>query len=121
MENKYIIQMKLPSLNDYINVCRSNPKYANKYKAQLEYDIGLFLMKMPKWNNPVKINFTWVETNKKRDLDNVAFAKKFILDAMVRFGKLKDDNQRYVKGFTDSFRYEKEASVILEIEEVEDE
>ena len=59
----------------------------------------------------------WV--NKKRDLDNVAFAKKFILDAMVKYKKLKDDNRKYVTGFTDKFLYSKENKVILDIEEVE--
>ena len=46
--NKYIIDMKLPSLNDYIKVCRANKYNANKYKAKLEQEIGLFLAKMPK-------------------------------------------------------------------------
>lgn len=114
---KYEINMKLPSLNDYINVCRSNKYKANKMKSNIEAEIGLFLAKMPKWNNPIKIHFTWIEGNKKRDLDNICFAKKFILDAMVKYKKLKDDNRKYVTAFTDSFEYGKETKVILEIEE----
>ena len=62
---------------------------------------------MPKYKKPIKIHFTWVEGNKRRDLDNCAFAKKFILDAMVKYGKLKDDNRNYVYAFTDSFEYRK--------------
>lgn len=114
------IPIKLPSLNDYVRVCRTNSKYANKYKVQIEQEIGLYLMKMPKWNNPIKINFTWVEGNKKRDLDNIAFAKKFILDSMVKFKKLKDDNRKYVTAFTDTFVYGEKTKVILEIEEVKE-
>lgn len=116
--NKYIIEMKLPSLNDYIRVCRANKYQAAKYKAEIEQQIGLFLLKMPKWYNPIKIHFTWIEGNKKRDLDNICFAKKFILDAMVKYGKLKDDNRRHVTAFTDTFEYGKETKVILDIEEV---
>lgn len=116
---KYEIEMKLPSLNDYIRVCRSNKFKAAKYKAEIEEEIGLFLMKMPKWDNPIKIHFHWIEGNKKRDLDNIAFAKKFILDAMVKFGKLKDDNRKCVTAFTDSFGYGDKTLVILDIEEVE--
>ena len=115
---KYVIDMKLPSLNDYIRVCRCNKYQAAKFKADIEQEIGLRLMKMPKWNNPIKIHFCWVEGNKKRDLDNIAFAKKFILDAMVKYGKLKDDNRKCVTAFTDSFEYGKETKVILEIEEI---
>lgn len=116
---KYEINMKLPSLNDYIKVCRTNYNYANKYKARIEQEIGLFLMKMPRIRKPIKIHFTWVESSKKRDKDNVAFAKKFILDSMQRYGKLENDNNKYIMGFTDDFKYEKKNKVILEIEEVE--
>lgn len=72
---------------------------------------------MPIYKNPIKINFIWVEDSKRRDLDNICFAKKFILDSMVKSGKLKDDNRKYVYAFTDNFRYENESKVILEIEE----
>lgn len=112
-----VIDMKLPSLNEYINVCRANKYKAAKYKADIENDIAYFLIKMPKYDNPIRIHFHWIEGNKRRDLDNVCFAKKFILDAMVKTGKLKDDNRNCVTAFTDSFSYGRETKVILEIEE----
>lgn len=117
---KYVIDMKLPSLNDYTKWCRGNKYAAAKKKAEIEAEIGLFLTKMPKWNNPIKIHFTWIEGNKKRDLDNVCFAKKFILDAMQKYEKLENDNRKHVTAFTDSFEYGKETKVILEIEEVKE-
>lgn len=113
----YEIDMKLPSLNDYIKVCRGNKFMANKYKNRLEEEISLYLLNMPKWTKPIKIHFHWIEGNKKRDLDNIAFAKKFILDAMVKYGKLSDDNRRYVTAFTDTFEYGPKTKIILEIEE----
>lgn len=114
------IDMKLPSLNEYINVCRANKFQASKYKKDIENDIGIFIARLPKYEKPIKIHFHWIEGNKRRDLDNVAFAKKFILDAMVKFGKLKDDNRKCVTAFIDTFSYGKETKVILEIEEVTD-
>jgi len=114
---KYEINMKLPSLNEYTKACRSNKFVGAKFKQKVESDISWFLIQMPKFNKPIKIHFIWVESNKKRDLDNIAFAKKFILDAMVKMGKLKDDNRNYVYAFTDTFEYGKENKVILEIEE----
>lgn len=116
---KIEIPLKLPSLNDYTKWCRGNKYLAAKKKAEIESEIGLYLAEMPKWDNPIKIHFTWVEGNKRRDLDNVCFAKKFILDSMVKHNKLKDDNRKCVTAFTDSFEYGKETKVILEIEEVE--
>jgi len=111
------IPFKLPSLNDYTRACRSNKFLGAKMKQDLEQQIGIYLIGLPRFEKPVKINFTWVEGNKRRDLDNVCFAKKFILDAMVKFKKLKDDNRNYVKGFKDTFEYGKVSKVILEIEE----
>lgn len=117
MKQAFTINMKLPSLNEYINLCRTNKYKAAKYKADIEADIALFLCKMPKYTKPIKIHFYWIEGNKRRDLDNICFAKKFILDAMVKAGKLKDDNRKCVTAFTDNFYYGKETKVILEIEE----
>ena len=115
------IDMKLPSCNEYIQICRTNPYKAAKFKKKIESQIGLFLKKLPKFYTPVKINFHWVENNKKRDLDNVAFAKKFILDALVKNGKLKDDNRKCVTAFTDTFFYSDISCVFLEIEEITEE
>lgn len=115
------IPMKLPSLNEYINKCRYNKYVANNYKQKLEQEIGWYLVKLPKFKKPIRIDFVWVEENKRRDLDNVCFAKKFILDSLVKCGKLKDDNRRYVTAFTDNFKYGKTAKVILNIREIESE
>jgi Holliday junction resolvase RusA-like endonuclease len=112
------IPMKLPSANEYIGVCRKNCYMASKFKRDVEDQIGAYIYDLPRFSKPIKIHFHWVEENRRRDLDNVAFSKKFILDAMVKFGKLKDDNRSYVTAFTDSFDYGKEAKVILTIEEV---
>ena len=81
----FTIDMKLPSLNEYINVCRTNKYKAAKYKEYIEANIAVFLTKMPTYEHPIKIHFHWIEGNKKRDLDNVCFAKKFILDAFSKY------------------------------------
>lgn len=117
---KVEINMKLPSLNEYVNVCRTNPYKASKFKKNLEDDISIFIARLPRFTKPVRLHFHWIEGNKRRDLDNVAFAKKFILDALVKNGKLIDDNHNYVVAFTDTFSYGKETKVLLEIEEATD-
>ena len=120
MENKVIIEIpyKFPSFNEYVNECRKNKYAGAKMKKQIEEDIMWYINRLPEFNTSISIHFHWVEGNKKRDLDNVCFAKKFILDSMVKAGKLKDDNRNCVTGFTDTFEYAKESKVILEIEEV---
>lgn len=117
--DKIEIPFRLPSLNEYIDKCRRNRYAGATMKKQVESDIAYYINKLPEYKKPIKIHFHWVEENKRRDLDNIAFAKKFILDSLVKAGKLKDDNRRCVTGFTDSFEYAKESKVILEITEEE--
>lgn len=112
------IHLKLPSANDYIKACRTNRYVGAKLKSETEDDIMLFLSVLPRFERPVKIHFHWIEGNKRRDLDGIAFGKKFILDALVKAHKLIDDSSKYVVGFTDTFEYSKDTKVILYIEEV---
>jgi Holliday junction resolvase RusA-like endonuclease len=114
------IPMKLPSLNTYINECRKNRYAGAKFKNDLERDISFFIGSLPRIEKPIKIAFEWVEENRKRDIDNLSFAKKFILDAMVKAGVLENDNRKHVTAFTDTFSYGKEAKVIMWIEEIEE-
>ena len=113
------IPYKFPSLNEYINACRRTPYAGATMKKNVQRDIGYFINKLPKFEHPVIIDFTWVEKNGRRDPDNVTYAKKFILDAMVECGKLKDDNRKNVIGFKDKTIYDDEWKTILEIREVE--
>lgn len=112
------IDIKFLSFNDYVNMCRRNRYQSAKYKKDIEDEVGLYIGDLPRFEKPVKIHFHWIEANKRRDLDNICFAKKFILDALVKFGKLRDDNRKCVTAFTDTFGYGEETKVILEIMEV---
>ena len=75
----------------------------------------LFAGNLSPIRQPVFFKFLWLEKNRKRDLDNIAFAKKFILDALVRKGVLPTDNQSVVKGFTDNFDISDKSGVLVKI------
>ena len=111
-----IIPLKLPSLNEYISCCRANKYAAASLKKETEEDISYFINQMPVYTKPIIVHFTWHD-NTRRDYDNIAFAKKFILDAMQKCGKIPNDNRKYVKGFTDNFKGG-ECSVEIEVEEL---
>lgn len=113
------IPLKLPSCNQYIDVCRTNYHKAAKLKKDTERDIGLFLKRLPKYDKPIYIHFHWIERIKNRDLDGISFGKKFILDAMQKEGKIDNDDAKHVVGFKDTFEYGNEYKVILEIYERE--
>lgn len=120
MKYKIEIPHKFPSFNEYVQACRYNKFAGAKMKRQVQDDIGYFIKQLPKINKPVKAKFTWIEENQKRDLDNICYAKKFILDSLVELGVLKNDNRKMVCGFTDEFKYDKECKVILELEETDE-
>lgn len=109
------IPLRLPGLNEYTRENRANKNQGARMKKEYETIIGYYLRDVPVLKPPVTIDFLWVEENRRRDLDNIAFAKKFILDALVRSKKLKDDNRKVVTAFRDSFAYDKESRVELTI------
>lgn len=111
---------KLPSLNEYVEACRRNAHCGARLKCNVEAGIIPQLAKLTKIEKPVHITFIWHEINKRRDKDNVAAAKKFILDALQKSGKLINDNNNYITGFTDLFEYgAKENAVTLIIKGAE--
>lgn len=118
---RFEIDKRLMGLNEYTGYNRAN-KYlgAKAKKNEQEYIIWCIREQLGniKINKPVIGHFTWIEENKRRDLDNICFAKKFILDALVEAGILKDDNRKMVTNFTDSFDYAEDSKVIVELEEI---
>lgn len=124
MKYKMELPFKLPSLNDYINICRRNKFEASNFKKGIEGDIiwAIRKAKIPQILKPIKITYTWIEKNHKRDIDNVSSSKKYILDALQKEGIIKNDSPKYYVGHEDIFKYDKKNGdrVIIEIEEVED-
>lgn len=117
---KFEIDKRLMGLNEYTKLNRKNKYVANEAK-QREQAYIMWCIKEQlgnlKIDKPVVGHFTWIEENKRRDLDNICFAKKFILDALVDLAVLKDDNRKIVTNFTDSFEYANKSKVIVELEE----
>lgn len=114
-----VIELKLPGLNEYITACRSNKYQAANLKKRTEAEIMPYLRRLPRFERPVIIHFRWIEKDRRRDCDNICGGgRKFVLDAMVKAGVLKDDGRRYVKAFTDDFECGNRPMVIMDIEEV---
>lgn len=114
------IPMRLPSLNEYTAKCRIQRgtwNAGNQMKRKTQDDLYIYLLKLPIFRKPIRIHFLWHEQNKKRDLDNISFAKKFILDAMQECGRIPNDNPKYILGFTDEAVYDGTYGVELFIEE----
>ena len=118
---KFVINGRLDGLNEYINACRYNKYRANTMKRENEFMVFLAIKqaKLGKVKNyPVVLQVVFYEPNYRRDLDNVSFATKFILDALVKSGVLEDDGQKYVSGLEYEFKKSKE-NPRIEVELIE--
>lgn len=111
-----MIHGKLPTCNEYIDACRRNRFQAAKMKRDAENLIMGQAFRLTAIKEQVFIRFTWFEENRKVDPDNRAFAKKFVLDALQRIGKLPNDNSRFISGFSDAFVYGKGQGVLIEVQ-----
>lgn len=95
-----------------------------KFKKEIEEVIGWSIRQalasktLHKPSGPVILNIEWHEKTKRRDADNIASAKKFILDALVKTGVLVDDSRKYVKGFYDVIIDDKKDFVKVELIEI---
>ena len=104
------------SLNEYINAERSNKYKAAKIKKEETERAYWHFFNKPKIEKyPVKIEFTWFVRGKRKDPDNISFAKKFILDGMVKAGYIENDNLSKITGFTDSFSLSDEELVVIRV------
>ena len=124
MKCKLTIPGTLPGLNDYTDMNRKNRYAAAQMKKATQNLIGYCILQQLKHvhiTQPVKIAFTWIEPNKKRDKDNIAFAKKFIFDALVESGVIPKDGWKNIESFSDSFTVDAQSPrVEVEIMEVEE-
>lgn len=116
MKALIIVKGTLPALNDYIAAMNLGRHAGNDMKAEAVRSVGWFarqeVQQRPIWSYPLRITFTWVESNRRRDKDNIAFAKKFILDALQPFhqklnpygvGIIDGDGWKHIDGFDDRF------------------
>ena len=105
-----IIMGSLPSLNEYTRACRGNKYAGANMKKAAEQIISFNIKQQLKepFVGKVKLAFRWYCKDKRQDLDNICFAKKFILDALVSNAVIEADGWRCVTGFTDEFYISKE-------------
>ena len=107
---KLTIPGRLDGLNEVIKANRTNIYLGAKIKKGNEQVVKdcIAIYRIKKENEPVFLKFTWIEPNRKRDKDNIASAKKMILDALVRSDIIDNDGWKNIIGFSDYFDIDKE-------------
>lgn len=113
-----ILPFGLPGLNEIINVARTNRYASAKQKKKNTRAVEKELIAqhcIPKEPmTRISINCVWTESGRTRDPDNIRVGIKYILDAMVNTGVLKDDSMKYVKFIGDTFQKGDKRTVQIE-------
>ena len=126
MIQTFEIEGRLDGLNEYTAACRKSAKGGGACKRRNEDRVreAIRAAGLRPMMTPVIVHITWVEGAKEgssrfvpRDKDNIRFAAKFILDALVSEGIIRDDGWSHVAEIADSYRLnrsEPKVSVMLE-------
>jgi Holliday junction resolvase RusA-like endonuclease len=116
---KLIIPCELTDLNTYINQERTNRYAAADTKKTMTQLCTLYAKKLQPITNKIILKITWYCKNQKKDPDNISFAKKFILDGLVKAGVLQNDGWNQIQAFEDVFEVDKDKPrVEIELKEV---
>lgn len=110
----------MPGLNDYSDAERKHRQIAAKMKAA-ETDRVAWVAKtqLPVFTKPIHLTITYREKNRKRDKDNIAFAKKFILDGLVAAGRIANDGWKQIDGWSEGFVVDaKDPGITVVIKEI---
>lgn len=113
MNQTFFLPGKLPGMNEILRL-----KGAGRRGGNFGYNAMKKKIHRQVWGevrkrkiDPVacaRMDFLWVEPNRKRDKDNICAARKFVLDGLVEAGVLQGDGWKYIDGWTDEFRVDKE-------------
>lgn len=121
IRNYFYIHGKLPGLNEYTYACRSSWQKGAKMKTDIEKQISIAvgIAKNQKQLFPVKgpvyVDFIWFEDTRKRDVDNIISAKKYILDVLQKSGILPNDNRNWVINVRDTVVDDIENKVLVQL------
>ena len=126
MKQSFEIPGRLPGLKEYTSENRTQPMRAAKQKHNTE-DMIKWCAKaahIKPMRSPIHVHIKWIEPNMRRDKDNIRFAVKYILDALVSLGTIKDDGWKQIggrrhPGITDEYMVNKSnPRVVVELEEL---
>lgn len=121
-QNKIIIPLPLPTLNEYTNSNRTHYHQGAKIKKQATRICKAHISKAVEegfqlTNLPVQLKCTWYVKDKRKDPDNIAFGIKFILDGATAAKLIPNDGWNEIKSITHIFEIDKSFQRV-EIEEV---
>ena len=109
---------RFPTLTEYIDCERGSTIAAAAIKKKCTEQVKeqCLLQQIQPVNGKIDLLFEW-HSSTRHDPDNVAFAKKFILDGLQAAGVLENDNRKFIGTMADEIIQDDEDYVILHITE----
>jgi hypothetical protein len=102
---KLVISGELPDLNQIIDASKQH--WAKYHAVKHKYtELVALLAKVqlkPISEYPICIEIAWFCPDRRKDPDNIAHAKKYILDGLVEAGILDGDGWKHIAEFHDLF------------------
>ena len=120
---KITIDGELPALNEIIDKSKSHYMQYAKMKKMATNRVAWACNQLDIIDkvtlNSIELQITYYCKNRRKDPDNIAAGKKFILDGMVKAGVIGNDGWKEVKGWSEKWERDKDNPRIeVEIEEV---
>lgn len=119
---KIVIKGELTDFNTYSDAERTSRQKAAKIKKKETYRVAAAFMpyRLAKPKLPISLKIRWICKNKRKDKDNIAFAKKFLFDGMQQAGVIPNDGWKEIGDWSEEFSIDKNNPRIeIEIEEME--
>lgn len=109
---------RFPTLNEYIDCERGSTiaAAAMKKKCTEQVKEQCVSQQIESVKGKVDLLFEW-HSSTRHDPDNVAFAKKFILDGLQAAGVLENDNRKFIGTMADEVVNDDDDFVIVHITE----
>jgi hypothetical protein len=112
---------KLPGLNDMLDAAKGSGGRGKDYsklkrqwgEAIWAHALSAKIHKPGPFAGPVRLAFEWREKNRQRDPDNVAAAKKLVLDSLIMAKVLLGDGWKHIAGWEDTWLVDAERPGVL--------
>lgn len=100
----FTVYGRLPGENEFISANRSDVRAGNEFKQRWQKYAWAYILRaeLEPIVEPIVISYHFYEPDRRRDCGNIfAFAQKVIEDALQDAGILRNDSQKWVRGYKD--------------------
>lgn len=104
---EFTIQGTLPSANEVIKIAKQHYHAYSAMKKNATNLVKMSCLTIPKVHNQAHFHIVYFCPNKRKDPDNIAFAKKFIFDGLMAANKIDNDGWDNITSWEESFAVDK--------------